>query len=66
MAAYLIDNCSRPIKVCRPGERFPSFYVNSMEEAFKVIDLDIALSEEGGYDPSIFDASPSQDAQRPS
>lgn len=65
MTAYLIDNCSRPIKVCRPGERFPSFYVNTMQEAFKVIDLDIALTEEAGYDVTICSASPSPDTPAP-
>lgn len=46
VTAYLIDNCVRPITVCRPGERTPTFYVNTIQEAFKVIDLDIALTEE--------------------
>lgn len=46
MAAYKIDNCTLPIKVFRPGENFPSFYVGSMDEAFMVIDLDKALTDE--------------------
>ena len=63
---YLVDACTRPIKVCRPGSRDPSFYVMSVEEAFRVIDLDIALSEEAGYDPGICSAFPGEDAQSPS
>lgn len=62
MTGYCIDNCAHPIKVTRPGERYPSFYVDSMQEAFKVIDLDIALTEEAGYDEPICSASPSPDA----
>lgn len=66
MSGYLIDNCTRPIKVYRPKESAPSFYVNTMQEAFQVIDLDIELSKEAGYDLHICSASPSSDAQSPS
>lgn len=65
MSGYLIDACKRPIKVFRPRENFPSFYVNTMQEAFKVIDLDIELSNEAGYDLHICSASPSSDATNP-
>lgn len=58
MTGYCVDNTSSPIKIKRPGETDPSFYVNTVEEAFKVIDLDIALSEEGGYASSISHPSP--------
>ena len=58
MTGYCIDNCSHPIKVTRPGERFPSFYVNSMQEAFKVIDLDIALTDEAGYETKPTEEAP--------
>ena len=61
MKSYVIDNNKRPIHIIRPGETDPSFYVNSMQEAFKVIDLDIALTEEAGYDEPICSASPSPD-----
>lgn len=66
MKSYVIDNNKRPIQIIRPGETDPSFYVNSVQEAFRVIDLDIALTEEAGYDEPICSASPSPDAQRPS
>lgn len=65
MTSYLVDACTRPIKICRPGERDPSFYVATVEEAFRVIDLDIALTEEAGYDEPICPASPSPDATKP-
>lgn len=65
MKSYVIDNNKRPIQIIRPGETDPSFYVNSMQEAFKVIDLDIALTEEAGYDEPICSASPSPDAANP-
>lgn len=64
---YLIDAASRPIKICRPGSRDPSFYVNTMNEAFTIIDLDIELAREAGYDPFISVASPApEDAKSPS
>lgn len=65
MKSYVIDNNKRPIQIIRPGETDPSFYVNSMKEAFKVIDLDIALTEEAGYDEPICSASPSPDTPAP-
>lgn len=58
MTGYCVDNTSRPIKIMRPGEKFPSFYVNTVEEAFKVIDLDIALTEEAGYETKPTEEAP--------
>ena len=40
MTGYKIDNCTRPITVTRPGEKEPSFWVDSIEEAFNIIDVD--------------------------
>lgn len=58
MKSYVIDNNKRPIQIIRPGETDPSFYVNSMQEAFKVIDLDIALTEEAGYETKPTEEAP--------
>ena len=65
MSGYLIDNTRRPITFTRPSDSYPSFWVETMQEAFMVIDLDIAMTEEAGYDQSICLASPSTDALNP-